>query len=469
MGFRSFLRACLAVSLLVLAGAADARAHGLLKRSRPAAGDTLRTVPSSLRLEFTEAPELAVSSIRLLDPLRRDVALAPLRTAGDSDLVLLADIRGALVAGRYTVRWQVAGADGHPVRGEYDFVIAVGVNELVQAAPPPTPPADTAAVAEPVVTERRAATTFDAESLAYVVVRWAQFVGLLLVIGAIAFHHLVLGTVRRREKPSALAQEADTRVIRLAAGGALLLALSSAVRLVAQWTAIRGGGADPAGTSLKRVVLETTWGHAWMLQVAALATFAVGMLLARRAARAPIGWGLSAASALVLALSPALAGHAAAAGAAAVAADAVHVVAAGGWMGGLFMLLAAGIPAARTLPAGRRIDGMSRLVNAFSPTAITFAIILLITGVFASWRNIGSATLLLESRYGQVLLVKLAVLSAAALIGLFNWKRARPMLASTGDEGTMRRAMQAELAAGVLILLVTAVLVATPTPADLGK
>jgi putative copper export protein len=53
------------------------------------------------------------------------------------------------------------------------------------------------------------------------------------------------------------------------------------------------------------------------------------------------------------------------------------------------------------------------------------------------------------------------------LIGLDNWHRARPGLAASGDDAAIRRAMRAELAAGAAILLITAVLVAIPTPADL--
>ena len=68
MGFRRRVGVCLALLAVSALLPARVHAHGALKRSRPAAGDTLRVVPRELRLEFSEAPELAVSMLRLLDP-----------------------------------------------------------------------------------------------------------------------------------------------------------------------------------------------------------------------------------------------------------------------------------------------------------------------------------------------------------------------------------------------------------------
>src|SRR5687768_8237763 len=134
MGFRRSATLWLALLSLAALVPVRAHAHGTLRRSQPAAGDTLRVVPRELRLEFTEAPELAVSVLRLLDPSGREVTLSRLRTAPDSNRILLAGIPAIQTPGRYTVHWQVAGADGHPVRGEIHFVIADGAAGL---APPP--------------------------------------------------------------------------------------------------------------------------------------------------------------------------------------------------------------------------------------------------------------------------------------------------------------------------------------------
>jgi copper transport protein len=468
MRFRLPVAAWPLVLLLAALVPERALAHGALKRARPAAGDTLHAVPRQLRLEFTEAPELAVSALRLLDPSGREVPLSPLHTPGDSSRIILADVRGARVPGRYTVHWQVAGADGHPVRGEYHFVIAddaAGLLPLVAPDPATRVPVPSTHAPGEIVH----VSGFDAESVAYVIIRWAQFVGLVVVLGAVAFHFLVLGAVRRDDATSALSVDAGARAAGLAAVGATLLAVSSGARLVAQWAAVgsgAGGAGGAAATTLSGMVMDTTWGRAWMLQVTGITLLTVSLLAMRRV-RTGLPWTLAGLAALVLALSITLSSHAGAtASASAMAFDALHIVAAGGWMGGLSMLVIAGFPAARAGTDPRAGERMARLVNAFTPTALTFSALVVFTGLAASWRNLETLSALTGSRYGRVLVLKLLALLVAAGIGFYNWRRARPRLMTSGDDAAVRRAMRAELAAGVLILLITAVLVAIPTPAN---
>ena len=466
MRFRRLAGAWLALLMLVAFAPERAHAHGALKRSRPAARDTLHAVPRELRLEFTESPELAVSALHLIDPAGREVPLSPLRTARDSSRVLLADIGVLRAPGRYTVRWQIAGADGHPVSGEFTFLIAEGATGLT---PPPESPAGRAPAVGSAMSDSAQMIHiegFGAESIAYVFVRWLQFIGLVVVIGAVAFNFLMLGGWRRDAASAPLAAAAASRASGVAALGAVVLAVSSGARLVAQWAAL---GASPGGHgagTLSGMVMQTAWGRAWMLQVVGITILTIGLLAMRRRGSGTT-WAVAALAAVLLALSIALASHAGATGSAlATVLDVVHVIAAGGWMGGLAMLVLVGFPVART--GGRSDAGahMARLVHAFTPTALACAALLLFTGVSASWRNLETLGAFTGSRYGRVLLVKLALLVVAAGIGFYNFRRARPRLGASGDDATVRRAMRAELAVGTMILLVTAVLVAIPTPAD---
>jgi putative copper export protein/methionine-rich copper-binding protein CopC len=449
----------------VLLVPAQARAHGHLLRARPGVGDTVRVAPRLLRLEFSESPELGVSSIRLVDSLRHEIRLLPLRIDADSARVLIADIAGHLAPGRYTVMWQMAGRDGHPVHGQYDFVF-VG-DTPVPALPAPVAPAPgVRRVPTPVPAQTHLAEGFDSESLAYVVVRWAHFMGLLVVIGGVAFFWLVLGRTAHAEMAEAVAQDGAGRARRVAIAGAALLGLAAIARLLAQWIALRVNALDPSTMPLGRVVWGSAWGHAWLLEVGALVVAVVGLQVARRAGAARLGWGIAAAGAIGLAWAPALSGHAAVPETALpVVVDVLHVLAAGSWMGALLMLLLAGLPAARAGSAHGR--AMMAMVNAFSSTALASAGVVVLTGVLATWRNVEGISALLYSPYGRVLLLKLAVLGVAGLLGLYNWRRARPALAASGDDVAIRRAMRAELAAAAVILLVTAVLVAIPTPANL--
>ena len=73
-----------------------------------------------------------------------------------------------------------------------------------------------------------------------------------------------------------------------------------------------------------------------------------------------------------------------------------------------------------------------------------------------------------ESAYGRTLLLKLALLSAVFGTGAYNWLRVRPALGSEVAAGRLRRSAALELAVGVVVLAVTAVLVATATPSPVG-
>lgn len=125
---RSF-RPSLRVSLLVLAFVLpfrSAAAHPKLVRALPAAGSQVKTMPSELSVTFNEPLTLALSRLTLLDPAGKPVALDTLQSAPEDAKTLTAKIRGTMPAGRYTVKWQAAGADGHPMRGEYTFVLDAG-------------------------------------------------------------------------------------------------------------------------------------------------------------------------------------------------------------------------------------------------------------------------------------------------------------------------------------------------------
>ena len=147
----------------------------------------------------------------------------------------------------------------------------------------------------------------------------------------------------------------------------------------------------------------------------------------------------------------------------------MHVIGAGGWLGSLLMVLLAGIPVAVRLGEGQRGPAVASLVNAFSPTALVFAGLAGATGVFAAWLHLGGVSALWQTEYGRTLLVKLAILSVVAGTGAYNWLRVKPALGDERGAARMRRSATVELAVGVLVLLVTAVLVATPTGMDMSQ
>jgi copper transport protein len=180
-----------------------------------------------------------------------------------------------------------------------------------------------------------------------------------------------------------------------------------------------------------------------------------------------IGWALAALGVVVLAFTPALAGHAVATPDRtwlAVRSDGLHVLGAGGWLGSLPAVVAVGIPVAMHLERPERGQAVAALVNAFSPTALVFAAIVTATGVLSASFHLGSLADLWQSDYGRTLLFKIGVLSLLFATGAYSWLRVRPALAGEDGARRVRRSAGFELGVGVVVLLVTAVLVATPPP-----
>lgn len=454
---------------LVLPGTAFA--HASLKSAAPAAGAQLVTIPRELRLVFSEAPALVFSTLELIDPAGGRVALGALGTAADSRRALVAAIIGQMGAGTYTVVWQIAGDDGHPIRGRYTFTIASGAVVAPSGAPLGTASAGTGVAGVPAAAaadgmSRPADMTFEAESPAYVVIRAVLFIGLLATIGVIAFQGVVLALLRTTGVDHAmLIAAATTQAARVGIAGALLVLAAAVARLLAQSYAMHGPQQIFNTQFIRLMLTSTVWGWGWLMQSAAACVAVGGFWWATR--RPAPGWWVARIGVGILAFTPALSGHAAAAPeltTLAIAADGLHVIGAGGWLGSLLLVILVGVPLAVRLSDGERGKTAADLFNAFSPAALTFGAIAGVTGVFAGWLHLGSVPALWQSAYGQTLLVKLALLSILALIGANNWLRIKPTLGTDQSVPRMRRSAVAEIAVGGIIVVVTAVLVATSPP-----
>jgi len=217
------------------------------------------------------------------------------------------------------------------------------------------------------------------------------------------------------------------------------------------------------------MLTHTVWGWAWLAQVIGILITALGFAQAQLDVAK--GWHLAMLGAAILSFTPALSGHAISTPNLtflAVTLDAAHVIAAGGWLGSLFFVVAAGVWEALRLEESERGRAVADLVNAFSPTALAFAAITVVTGAITAWLHLGSVSALWESEYGQRLLLKLAILSVVVATGAYNWLGVRPMLGNERAAIRLRRSASVELAVGLLVLLATAVLVATPTATDVA-
>jgi copper transport protein len=442
--------------LCLLAGAAAPllfAAHTGLKRSEPAKDSRLSVAPARISLWFTARPQLVLSRIRLTGPsgtIPLDAVIA------DTGYSLHAGIPRMLGPGDYRVQWQTASADGHPIRGEFSFAV---IGPTADAAIP-SASNDTAHARH----QQAPAAEASRDHSEYRSARWLEFVALLTVLGVLGFRHGVLPPLAARGVPTA---DAADRARRLGQNVLVLYAIAAVVRLYTESVALHGAEEALGAGVVIPLLTATVWGLGWILGVFGAMLVLVGWLASKRSVA--IGTPLALTGALGMVLSPALSGHAAASRhfVLSVTLDMLHVVAAGVWLGGLLMVLVAGVPAMRRLTNGNQDAAVSALVNSFHPLALFCAPIVVIAGSGMSWIRLGGFGAVWSTEYGRTLLLKIALVVLVAAMGTYNSLRGRRRLGS--PEGTHRfRATGAiEIAVAALVVVVTTFLVATPVPTDM--
>lgn len=259
---------------------------------------------------------------------------------------------------------------------------------------------------------------------------------------------------------NSLSSEKQRRLITFVRIAGYLILASGAMRMMQQALAF----ADDLATAPAMVVtlLGTLYGKAWLVQMCgalliALWPGAVVPSQARSVSRSA-GWALV----LMVLIPPVFQGHAISSEeltAAAVLADAVHLLGAGVWIGSLAVLVLVVLP-------GLTASETRIVVQRFSPWALTGAGALFVTGVFTSWLQVRHLNFLWSTRYGQLLLLKVFVVLVVVFIGALNWRRLSQRLEETDGTARLFRSARGELLAAVVVFLVTAFLVATSLPGE---
>lgn len=125
------------VALLLIGASGGGTQHLRLTGSFPARDSSVTQPPREIRLSFSLKPELALVRISLASASGGKLAMGkPARTA--DSLTVAAPVEGTLAAGGYSVSWQAASADGHPIRGTFGFTVAPAAATQSAAAPPGT-------------------------------------------------------------------------------------------------------------------------------------------------------------------------------------------------------------------------------------------------------------------------------------------------------------------------------------------
>ncbi|MET8221887.1 copper resistance protein CopC [Streptomyces sp. NPDC005301] len=439
----TLLSLLLAVVGALLAGAGPVSAHAALTGSDPRQGAVVDRAPTQITLSFSEKVALSGGSVRVLDPEGKRV------DTGDP-----ADLGGAMYAvrlhaglpdGTFTVTYQVVSADSHPVAGAFTFSIGAPSQTSVS------------------VSDRTAGG--GVVGGLYGFARYLSYAGFVLLVGGAAF---VLACWQRG---------AGVRPVqRLVVGGWLTLTGATLALLLLRG-AYTGSGkfADVFDLGLLGQVLQTKTGAALVSRLLLLAAGALfiavlfGAYVKQDEADSPepgdeadadaegpadtdadaeadaaaqrrdltfglgIGGGVVAAG---LAASWAMSEHASTGVQPGIAmpVDVLHLLAVAVWLGGLATLLVA----LHRAPSDAPIEAGA--VRRFSRVAFGSVVVLAATGIYQSWRQVGSWRALTDTGYGQLLLVKIGLV--AVLVGIAwisrRWTARLPEAASAPTGASVR-------------------------------
>ena len=313
-----------------------------------------------------------------------------------------------------------------------------------------------------------------------IAVRAVHYGATIVLFGEMVFALLISG--RPTSGRGTLAEERAgeavyRRFCRVAVAAWALIVISGACWLALVTAQMSGVSLDAITASAIAIVLgSTVFGQAWSLRALMALVLALFWLMLRSGPpREPWLPVLSVGVTSGLLASLAWAGHAnAEVGAHGVihhTSDAAHLLAAGTWLGGLAPL-ASLLKSVGGSPSPRNIDGCAEIAARFGNWAALSVGGLVLTGIVNACYLIPAPVALLETPYGNVLLVKLLLFVLMLAIAAANRTRLTTvLLADDHHDGArvdaarrLRRNVWMEQALGAGIVLLVATLGVTPPP-----
>jgi copper transport protein len=408
------LLAAAAVLLLTMCVASEAAAHASLASVEPRDGSVLTEAPKAVELRFSES--VTAGAISLIGPdgkVRTDAIVH----AEDEAITITPPTD--LPNGTSIVSYRVISQDGHPVAGSVTFSIG---------APTATKLPENAEAGVNVLIW---------------LTRIGFYLGLFAGIGGVFFVKWIgKADVATKVIVAALVIGILCAVLSIGLQGLDVLGLPlSAMAAAPAW----------------RIALGTSLGPSLLIAIAAM----VACLIALRSMSTRLARALSAIGLVGVGLSLAASGHAATAPPEALTRPAMFLHGAGVafWLGALApLLLLLRQPPVALLP----------ILNRFSAVAVPVVALLALSGLTLAVVQLESVAALVETKYGVILSIKLALVFVLLVLAALNRFRLTPALARDGmATRPLARSILLECVLAVAILAVVAGWRFTPPPRTL--
>jgi copper transport protein len=391
------LVAILVAILAALVIPVAASAHALLSAASPPAGAHLGTAPGVVTLDFSQPLTPALSHATVVDPTGH-VWTGKVDSAVEIRIAMATNAFGV-----YTVDWtSVSSFDGHLISGSFTFDVGI--------AGPGSPVVAANAVPGPQLSD-----------IAIGIVKWVEAIALLFLAGQVLISALA------RQSPSLEWVSPRFRASSIALSAGLVTVWSEATvgsggHSLTDYLAFFNGFSGAA--LIARLGFETLTLVAVVRGWRTLPVWLGGALI------------MLAASGHAAGVSPAWYG---------IGLDAVHLLAAGLWAGGIAAL------AMLHPPGGWRSTEARVVLARFTPIALGAFAATVVAGGLEAITQLGSMQALFGTAYGRVLLVKMALVALMLPLSAMAWRLKRPHV-------------RVEAALAACVVAAAALLSSFPTP-----
>jgi copper transport protein len=410
----------------LLGPASPASAHAALVDTDPGNGTVVPDAPNKVTLTFSETVQLVAGKIQVLGP---DNQRADQGKASQDGATVTIPLRAGGGRGTYLVSYRVISADSHPIGGTVTYSVG---------APSATP---TATIND---------TRVDPVVRGLIPVgKYLGYAGLVLLVGPV----LVLALLW----PHRLSRRGPAKVVYTGIG---LILLSTLWALWLQAPYALGVGVFGVKVGDIQDVLGSTYGAVMLVRLGVILAAAVLLrpLLRGNGGESKADLALLGVLGVAALATWPLTGHPTASPVAGVSVvvDAIHLASMSVWLGGLVMLVAFLLPRAND----RELSAILPIWSRWAATAVGS---LILAGVVQALIEVASFKGLVDSTYGILVLVKVAL--ATMVVGVAAYSRKLVQAKVTGDSARrLRRPVYVELAITAVVLGVTAALVQISPP-----
>jgi copper transport protein len=413
------------VALVVVAFPLTALAHAQLEETSPADGEVVDVPPAEVAVYFNEPVSPPTGALRVFDNSGQRVDLGHVRQI-DGGAGLEVDLEGGLTDNTYIATWRVESADGHPISGAFVFYVGEPGEAPDQS-----------------VVESLLGSSGDRTVAVLAgVLRWTAYVASLAAIGVFVF-----GARISRTSQGLLGR---------------LLRVSCWVGILASLAQIPTHALLATGLGVDALLAGPVWTDAITSSVGVASLIRTAGFAAMLVASATWGWYWGLSSVLLLVAAEVATGHTRSTDPVwlAMSVDAVHVLTAAVWFGGIASLVI-------VVPSLRRSDepvAAADAVARFSTVAGWVVLALGVTGLVLAWTQVRVAEATTSTPYGWTLITKIAAVLAVLGLAAYNRRALVPAIRGNGGsaESAWRRlhnTIRWELVGLAAVVGITAVLV----------